>query len=157
MSDDKDRYNPMGEHSDGGDDRNPVTELIRETVAFSERSATALPPVDVAAILEGTTGQRRKHPTAALVATRFRTWVPRAAAAAAALAVAATTLFLLRPGSLPETQIPPYLTALVDSLYPESDYVQDEMASVLWPDRTEDADGYLDEVWESVISEIGEL
>ena len=133
-------------------DQKLVTSLMRDVNRDAEITAAALPPVDVDAILEGAIEPRRPPKS-----TILRTWIPRAATAAAVLAAAFGTLLFLRPQPLPEGPIPIYITSLVDSLYPETDYVHDELADLLWPQAPEGASGYLDDVWDAVISDIGEL
>ncbi len=127
-----------------------VTSLMRDAASDAETTAAALPPVDVDAILQGAAEPRRTPQSRIL-----RTWVPRTAAAAAVLAVAVGTLLLVRPHPLPEGPIPLHITLLVDSLYPETDYVHDELADVLWPREPEGANEYLDDVWDAVITDIG--
>ncbi len=133
-------------------DQKLVTSLIRDASRDADATAAALPPVNVNAIIEQAAEPRRTTQSRIL-----RTWVPRAAAAAAVLTAAVGTLLLVRPHPLPEGPIPLHITLLVDSLYPETDYVHDELADVLWPREPEDANGYLDDVWDAVISDIGEL
>ncbi len=131
-------------------DQKLVTSLIRDAGRDADATAAALPPVDIDAILQGAAEPRRT-----LQSRILRTWVPRAAAAAAVLTAAVGTLLLVRPEALPEGPIPLHITLLVDSLYPESDYVYDELADVLWPREPEGASEYLDDVWDAVISDIG--
>ena len=131
-------------------DQELVTSLIRDAGRDADATAAALPPVNVDAIIEQAAEPRRTWQSRIL-----RTWVPRAAAAAAVLTAAIGTLLLVRPHPLPEGPIPLHITLLVDSLYPESDYVHDELADVLWPREPEGASEYLDDVWGAVISDIG--
>ena len=132
--------------TDPNDREQHVTSLIRDANSDADATATALPPVDVDTILQQAAEPR----------PRFGHWIPRAAAAAAVLAVAVGALLIIRPYPLPEGPIPVHITSLVDSLYPETDYVHDELADLLWPRGAESADGYLDDVWDTVITDIGE-
>ncbi|MBU8912911.1 MAG: hypothetical protein KOO61_02740, partial [Spirochaetales bacterium] len=127
-----------------------VTSLIRDAGSEADATAAALPPVNVNTILQGAAEPHRTPQTREL-----RTWIPRAAAVAAVLAVAIGTLLVIRPHPLPEGPIPVHITSLVDSLYPESDYVHDELADVLWPREPEGASEYLDGVWDTVIRDSG--
>jgi hypothetical protein len=162
MSDNTGKQKPIGVVSPHGETQNLVTALIRETTTSVARRASALAAVDVDGILRRANEPRRSGRVSttgdtALRAARFRTWVPRVAAAAATLAVVAGTLLIVRPNPLPEGITPPHLIAFVDSLYPESDYVHDQLADVLWPATPEGSGGYLDDVWDTVISGVGEL
>ena len=125
--------------------RNLVTTLIHDATSDADASAAALPPVDVDAILRQAAESRRG----------FGRWIPQATAATAVLAVAVGTLLMVRPHPLPQGPIPLHITLLVDSLYPVSDYVHDELADLLWPLEPESTSKYLDDVWDAVIRDSG--
>ena len=139
-----------------------ISALLRETSEEAARITAKLPAVDIQSILHGATGPEGRAGAGRTVVaigdrSRLRAWVPRVAAAAATLAVVAGALLVLRPAPLPDGEIPEHLVALVDSLYPESNYIQDQLADIMWPRRDANDDAYLDEVWDTVISDIDRL
>ena len=81
---------------------------------------------------------------------RFALW-SRIAVAAAAVFVAAISLMLINPAPSSPVETPAYLSSLVDSLYPDGDYMLDQVAPLLGSAAPND---YLSDVWGDVVSEI---
>ena len=128
-----------------------VTAAIRRAAVDAEATAAGLPPIDTEAIVR----------TALEPRVTIRQWVVRSSAAAAALAAAIGVLLVLKAGTPASTPlltdpIPSHIVAMVDSLYPQSDYVHDELASFLWTWDPGAGEEYLDGVWGSVISDIND-
>lgn len=128
----------------GGNVMPDISALIRTASRQADATASRLPPVDVAAIMDRA-ADRHGSP--------FR-WVPRFAAAAAVLALAMTSLLVLVPKPTPAGPVPAYMTALVDSLYPENDYIHDELADIMGPVESSAEGTFMAGVWDSVIVEI---
>lgn len=134
----------QGTAGDGGNAMRDVSGLIREASRQADATASLFRPVDVEAILDRATDRQKPS---------FH-WVPRVAAAAAVLALAMTSLIVLVPKPMSSGPVPAYMTALVDSLYPENDYIRDELADIIGPVGSSAEGAFMDGVWDSVIVEI---
>lgn len=137
--------------SNSGKNEDPVKALIQDVASGSQREAVRLPPPDVQSILDEANAPR----------SLAHRWVPRVAAAAAVLAAVVGILSLIQPLSpsphaISEGPVPEHLTALVDSLYSNNDYVVAELAPMLGSSVAEPSSSYMDEVWSSVVREIGD-
>ena len=116
---------------------------VRTLAELAEKESATGDPPDTAAILAG---------ALAPAAPRI-SWVARSGAAAAVLVAAAGALLLARTPSLPDGPVPTQITALVDSLYSMTDYVHDDLGELL-TGRLGAADSYMDDVWQSVVTDI---
>lgn len=121
------------------ENQSAVSRQIANLAAQARREAERMPEPDVESILLN--ASRRTN--------RVR-WVVRSAAAAATLIAAVGTLLLVRIPGLPEGPVPVHISALVDSLYSTDDYVHDEIVHLL----DFEADPFMDEVWESVVTDV---
>jgi len=79
-------------------------------------------------------------------------WVIRASAAAAALVAALGALQLARSPEPQVGPVPVHITALVESLYPDQDYIEDELLDMLAGPVGQDP--YMEDVWSSVITDM---
>lgn len=130
-----------------------VTEMLRMLHDDADRISSEMPEVDAESILTRAESDARE-PSAGRRPIGG-SWIVRSAAAAAVLAAAVGILLIAIPGPLPSGPVPEHLTTLVDSLYPDpaSDYVHDEIGAMLWQPGEDDG-AYLDDVWDSVITDI---
>jgi hypothetical protein len=133
-----------------------VTALLTEAARNASRVAEQMPPPNTDALLRAAGEPQRSRKTAAR--REPHAWVPRIAAAAAVLAAAVGVLVLvqLRPvaTSVSTGPVPDHLTALVDSLYDDGDYVVDQLAAALEPLTAPMNDSYMGDVWDTVASEV---